>query len=116
MSEQKNKPVLDEQAFDKLLEAAYVIQEHNRGMQEVEASLELHSEQLRQQDEAAQAALPRSTQAPEERARANGDYTLTLAEIVEAQHQIQMRHLEPEKAMALIAERVARITNATVAA
>jgi putative methionine-R-sulfoxide reductase with GAF domain len=116
VSEQKNKPVLDEQTFEKLLEAAYVIQEHNRGLQEMEASLELHCEQLRQQDEAAQAALPGSTQAPEERPRANSDYTLTLAEIVEAQHQIQMRHLEPEKAMALIAERVARITNATGAA
>ncbi|MFZ0815674.1 MAG: GAF domain-containing protein [Candidatus Sulfotelmatobacter sp.] len=116
VSEQKNKPVLDEQTFEKLLEAAYVIQEHNRGMQEMEASLELHCEQLRQQDQAAQAALPRSAQSPEERPRANGDYTLTLAEIVEAQHQIQMRHLEPEKAMALIAERVARITNATGAA
>ncbi len=116
VSKQKNKPVLDEQTFEKLLEAAYVIQEHNRGMQEMEASLELHCEQLRQQDEAAQAALPRNAHAPEERPRANGDYTLTLAEIVEAQHQIQMRHLEPEKAMALIAERVARITNATGAA
>jgi putative methionine-R-sulfoxide reductase with GAF domain len=116
VSEQKNKPVLDEQTFEKLLEAAYVIQEHNRSMQEMEASLELHCEQLRQQDQAAQAALPRSAQSPEERPRANGDYTLTLAEIVEAQHQIQMRHLEPEKAMALIAERVARITNATGAA
>ena len=116
VSEQKNKPVLDEQTFEKLLEAAYVIQEHNRSMQEMEASLELHCEQLRQQDEAAQAALPRSAQAPEERPRVNGDYTLTLAEIVEAQHQIQMRHLEPEKAMALIAERVTRITNATGAA
>jgi len=116
VSEQKNKPALDEQTFGKLLEAAYVIQEHNRGMQEMEASLELHCEQLREQDEAAQAALPKSAQAIEERPRGNGDYTLTLAEIVEAQHQIQMRHLEPEKAMALIAERVARITNATGAA
>lgn len=116
VNEQKNKPVLDEQTFEKLLEAAYVIQEHNRGLQEMEASLELHCEQLRQQDEAAQAALPGSAHVPEERPRANGDYTLTLAEIVEVQHQIQMRHLEPERAMALIAERVARITNATGAA
>jgi putative methionine-R-sulfoxide reductase with GAF domain len=116
VNEQKNKPVLDQQNFEKLLEAAYVIQEHNRGLQEMEASLELHCEQLREQDEAAQAALPRSDHAPEERGRTDSDYTLTLAEIVEAQHQIQMRHLEPEKAMALIAERVARITNASGAA
>jgi putative methionine-R-sulfoxide reductase with GAF domain len=115
VSDQKNKPVLDEQTFEKLLEAAYVIQEHNLGMREMEESLELHSEQLRQQDAAAQAALPRRPE-PDEGLSTNSDYTLTLAEIVEVQHQIQMRHLESGKAMALVAERIARITNASGAA
>jgi putative methionine-R-sulfoxide reductase with GAF domain len=116
VSDQKNKPGLDEQSFEKLLEAAFVIQEHNREMREMEEILELHSEQLRQQEAATQVASPRSTQGPEESPRANSDYTLTLAEIVEAQHQIQMRHLEADKAMALVAEKVARITNASGAA
>ncbi len=115
MTDQKNKPGLDEQTFEKLLEAAYVLQEHNREMRQMEESLELHSEQLRQQEAEAQAALQRKHR-PEEEPSPNTDYTLTLAEIVEAQHQIQIRHLESDKAMAVVAERIARITNASGAA
>jgi putative methionine-R-sulfoxide reductase with GAF domain len=115
VNEDKPKPGLDEQTFGKLLEAAYVLQEHNRQLREMEASLELQSEQLRQKEEAethaallpiAQRTQPEA-QVPEKR---NTDYTLTLAEIVEAQHQIQIRHLESEQAMAVVAERTVRIT------
>ena len=116
MTDKKNKPSLDEQTFDKLLEAAYVLQEHNREMRQMEESLELHSEQLRQQEAEAQAVLKRTLQPPEETSPANTDYTLTLAEIVEAQHQIQIRHLESDKAMAVVVERITRITNASGAA
>ena len=116
MTDEKNKSGLDEQTFEKLLEAAYVLQEHNREMRQMEESLELHSEQLRQQEAETQAAFLRSTQRPEESSRPNPDYTLTLAEIVEAQHQIQIRHLESDNAMAVVAERIARITNASGAA
>lgn len=116
MTDKKNKPGLDEQTFEKLLEAAYVLQEHNREMRQMEESLELHSEQLRQQEAETQAALLRSSQRTQESERPNGDYTLTLAEIVEAQHQIQIRHLESDQAMAVVAERTARITGASGAA
>jgi putative methionine-R-sulfoxide reductase with GAF domain len=115
VSDQKNKPVLDEQTFGKLLESAFVLQEHYRKMQALEASLESQSELLREQELANQALLQASEPEPEsdESARENDDYTLTLAEIVEAQHQIQIRHLELDKALAVVAERVARITNAS---
>jgi putative methionine-R-sulfoxide reductase with GAF domain len=116
VTDQKNKPVLDEQTFEKLLEAAYVIQRHNRKMRELEESLESQSEQLRERESANQAPLQTSKPESEESSRSNSDYTLTLAEIVEAQHQIQMRHLELDKAMAVVAERVARITGASGAA
>jgi putative methionine-R-sulfoxide reductase with GAF domain len=116
VTDAKNKPALDEQTFGKLLEAAYVLQEHNREMREMEESLELHSEQLRQQEAETQAALLRSTRRTEDNSRPNPEYTLTLAEIVEAQHQIQIRHLESDEAMAVVAERIARITNASGAA
>lgn len=116
MTEQKNKPGLDEQAFEKLLEAAYVLQEHNREMRQMEESLELQSERLRQQEAEDHAALEKSTRGVENSSPANSDYTLTLAEIVEAQHQIQIRHLETDQAMAVVAERIARITNASGAA
>src|SRR5260370_33458530 len=59
---------------------------------------------------------PKAKPESAESSRSNGDYTLTLAEIVEAQRQIQARHLEMDKAMALIVEKVARIASATGAA
>jgi putative methionine-R-sulfoxide reductase with GAF domain len=113
VSDQKNKPVLDEQTFGKLLEAAFVLQEHNRKMKVLEESLESQSEQLREQELVKQALFGESNSESDEKTRENIDYTLTLAEIVEAQHQIQIRHLELDKALAVVAERVARITNAS---
>jgi putative methionine-R-sulfoxide reductase with GAF domain len=116
VTEQEKKPVLDEQTFERLLEAAHVLQEHNRGMRELEERVESRSAKLREQESANQAPLDRSKAKSEEASRANSDYTLTLAEIVEAQRQIQTRHLELDKAMAVVAERVARITGASGAA
>jgi len=119
VTDQEKKPVLDEQAFEKLLEAAYVLQEHNGRMQELEEKMESQSAWLREQEAASQAPpppRPASETKPEEGSRTNGDYTLTLAEIVEAQRQIQMRRLELDKAMAVVAERVTRITGASGAA
>lgn len=112
MTDQNNRPGLDEKTFGKLIEAAYVLQEHNREVRKMEESLELHSEQLREQESARHRALPEKNQEAQENLPP-GDYTLTLAEIVEAQHQIQRRHLELDAAMAVVAERVARITNAS---
>src|SRR5258708_3923091 len=115
-TDQNNKPVRDEQTFEKLLEAAYVMQEHNRKMRELEKNLESQSEQLREQELAHQVLLQRTKPKSEDDLRSDVDYTLTLAQIVEAQHQIQIRHLELDKAMEVVAERVARITNASGAA
>jgi putative methionine-R-sulfoxide reductase with GAF domain len=113
VTDQKNKPVLDEQTFERLLEAGYVLQEHNRKLRDLETNLELQSEQLREQELLMQAARQKSQTESEARARTPTDYTLTLAEIVEAQHQIQTRHLDLDKALAVVAERVARITGAS---
>lgn len=113
MTDQKDKPVLDVQALEKLLEAAYVLQEHNREMQQLGESLEVQSEQLRQEELATQAVLQKTQRESGQKRVPHGDYTLTLAEIVEAQAQIQMRHLELDAAMALVAERTAKITNAS---
>jgi putative methionine-R-sulfoxide reductase with GAF domain len=114
VTDQGKKPVLDERTFERLLEAAYVLQEHNRRMRELEEKMGSRSDQLLEQESASQAPAPRaSASEPEEKSRSSHDYTLTLAEIVEAQRQIQMRHLELDKAMALVAERVTRITGAS---
>jgi putative methionine-R-sulfoxide reductase with GAF domain len=115
VTEHKNKPVLDEHSFEKLLEAAHVLQEHTRKRRELEERMESRSERLREQESAEQAPLQRSQPEVEEASRPS-DYTLTLAEIVEAQRQIQARHLALDKAMAVVAEKVARITSASGAA
>jgi putative methionine-R-sulfoxide reductase with GAF domain len=116
VTDQKDKPALNEQTFEKLLKAGYVIQEHSRKMQELEARMESHSQRLREQEAANQPALPKSKTGSEKGSRANTDYTLTLAEIVEVQRQIQARHLDLDKTLIVIAEKVAGIANATGAA
>jgi len=113
VTDQKNKPVLDEQTFEKLLEAAFVLQKHKRKMRDLEEIMESHSERLRENESSNQFPLPRTKSESEETTRFNSDYTLILAEIVEAQRQIQVRHLELDKAMAVVAEKVARITGAS---
>jgi putative methionine-R-sulfoxide reductase with GAF domain/ribosomal protein L40E len=113
VTDQEKKPVLDEQTFERLLEAAYVLQEHNSKMRELEERMESQSARLREQESAIQAPLEEGRAKSEETARSDSDYTLTLAEIVEAQRQIQMHHLELDKAMAVVVERVAKITGAS---
>jgi GAF domain-containing protein len=111
-AEKKEKPAFDEETLAKVLEAAYVLQEHNRELQEME---------LRAQPRVHQAEPPRTAPAVHaSSARTDtahkDDYTAVLAQIVETQHQIQLRHLDLEHAMSLIVERVVEITRAGGAA
>ena len=59
--------MLDVQTLEKLLEAAYVLQEHNRQMQERGESLELQSEQLRQEEFATQSILQDAYRKPSQK-------------------------------------------------
>ena len=119
MPEEKDKPVLDELTLAKVLEAAYVLQEHNRELNQRERALELKREQLEAEQRSAtghsssgQGAAPAQAAEP----ATNTDYTFTLARIVETQHQIQVRQLELENAMALVMERLIEIARAAGAA
>jgi len=114
VSEEKHKPVLDEQTLAKLLEAAYVLQEHNREMRELELHLELKRDQLEAEERSS--TPPASQPEGKESTSSNADYTLTLAQIVQTQHQIQVRQLALENALALVAERVLEISRASGAA
>jgi len=91
------RSLLDEDSFQKLLAAAYVLQEHR--------------EQLR---------ISTASEAPEpdfpELSETETDYTQTLAEIVETQHQIQKKHLDLRQALDVIAERVRKFAHADGAA
>lgn len=106
--ERKNKPVLDEQSFSKLLEAAYVLQEHNREMQAKNSRLSQTSEPKSPTTVGKQPASKEPV--------IETEYGITLAKIVETQHDIQVRQLDLGNALRLVASRVVEITNARGAA
>ena len=108
VSEEKENPVFDEQALDKLLEAAFVLQEHNRGQRELDLRLQLKRDLVEAKDRASTPA-PATPPAPSAASGAQPEYTLTLGKIVETQHHIQVRKLSLNDAMALVAERVVEI-------
>jgi hypothetical protein len=116
VSEEKDKPVLDEQTLANLLEAAYVLQEHNRKVQAMELDLSLKRDQIETEERSVPTSHQGALQTPETESTANADYTFTLAKIVETQHQIQIRHLESGSAMSLVAERLTQIARANGAA
>lgn len=115
MSEEKQKPVFDEQTLAKLLEAAFVLQEHNREVRELELNLDLKREKIEAEEKAKSASTREAAKASDTHA-AQGDYTFTLAQIVATQHQIQIRGLALEKALSLVTERVVEIARSAGAA
>ena len=114
VSEEKNKPVFDEQTLAKLLEAAYVLQEHNRELHGMDLGLELKRDRIQAAERSA--PVPDAPKPHETEPVAHADYTLTLSKIVETQHQIQVRHLDLESAMSLVAERLVQSASAGGAA
>jgi GAF domain-containing protein len=109
VSENKDKPVFDEQTLARVLEAAYLLQEHNRELLELELRAEARAYPAGRGPAAPAIQTPGS--APKE-ITPKDDYTAVLAQIVETQHQIQVRHLDLAHAVSLIAERVLEMTRA----
>jgi putative methionine-R-sulfoxide reductase with GAF domain len=109
VADQKEKPILDEQTLQRLLEAAFVLQEHGDRLEDQKSE----TDPLRVQELIAHSRREKQTR---DDLSSQPDYTLTLAQIVETQRQIQTRHLKFENAMALVAESILKITNASGAA
>lgn len=110
MSEEKNKTIRDEETLARVLEAAYVMQEHNRELRKTERAPALTRHQnAADQRPVSQARTPQAQSTPltfrPDNPRPTST-TLTLAQIVEIQHQVQVRHLELKSVMALVAERL----------
>src|SRR5258708_28421869 len=90
------------------------MQEHTRKTQELQEPPDVQSVP---EPEVPQKSAPQTSKpASGESSPANVVYTATLAEIADTQQQIRVKHLEADKAMALVVERVVRITNASGAA
>lgn len=115
VSDEKKKSGLDEQTFGKLLQAAYLFQEHNRQVRQTEKGLDADREQAVQPQKKTE-ALIKSAHPAEESPRVVPDYALTLAEIVETQRQIQIRHLDADQVMALVCESAVRLAAGSGAA
>src|SRR5215471_12488275 len=114
VSEETEKPVFDEQTLDKLLEAAYVLQEHNRSLRELDRKLQLKRDQVEASErESSQPLEPRTQPQP---LTTPSDYTLTLGKIVETQYHIQVRKLGLDEVTSLVAQRVMEIGGTSGAA
>lgn len=115
MSEKNGNRPYDEQTLAKVLEAAYVLQEHNRAREEKARDAERATALPTAAGKPAipattpQAAVPAKKAA---RPPAPKDYALVLAQIVDTQHSIQLQQLELEPAIAIIAARAAEIARA----
>ncbi len=115
MSEKPDKPIHDEETLAKILEAAYVLQEHNR---------ELLQRQRAQKKEETPAAKKPAAVIPAQASRkpqpqklaAKDDQGFTLAQIVETQQQIRAQDRTLEDALSEIGERVTQISRAVGAA
>lgn len=115
VSEGKDKLVLDEQTLAKLLEAAYVLQEHNRELRNLELGFELKRDRIESEERSFSPSAASGQSAAEDSPddhSPEADYTFTLGQIVETQHRIQVRNLELDQALSLVAERVVEIARA----
>jgi hypothetical protein len=112
-----DKKPFDEQTLSKVLEAAYVLQEHHRE-REQRASMRGESAAggapARPATSAAHpiAAVKAQPQNGSTKASAKEDFTLVLARIVQTQQRIQAENLEFESAMSLIAEQAMQVAQA----
>jgi GAF domain-containing protein len=112
VTDRTTKTTLDAQTFQKVLEAAFVLQEHNRKLQKAQEIFDSRPEHPRQES-VGQTAQPKATPKSDSPGQPNTDYTLTLAEIVEAQHYIRTQRLDVEAALNVVADRLMRITKAS---
>jgi putative methionine-R-sulfoxide reductase with GAF domain len=116
--EEKDKPVFDEQTLAKLLEAAFVMQEHNRGRQRAELNPEVQKEKPGEKKPPASvlqhdsALIPHGAEPSPTEPSPKDDYNSVLTQVIETQRQIQTRHLDLESAMSLVAQRVVEIAKA----
>src|SRR5260370_12534063 len=120
MSDEKNKNGFDEQTLARVLEAAYVLQEHQDELEELKSSLDLKRKPSNTASATASQAPsptapstaspiasppPASSPLSAPEAAAAHDYGAILAQVMETQNQVQARQLWPDAAMSLLAYR-----------
>jgi len=120
VSEDKNNRLFDEQTLAKLLEAAYVLQEHRHALRNVDPLSPPRIDRVSPPAE----GPAHSISVPEEMRTEfnaspepeNGDYSAALVQIVETQHRIEVNRLNAEAALPLISTQLIEICGAAGAA
>jgi len=120
VSEDKNKLVFDENTLAKLLEAAYVLQEHRHVLRNLDPPSPRKIDRIFPPADVPAERIP----VPEEVAielnaspePKNGDYSSALGQIVETQHRIELNQLNGEAALSLVAAQLIEICGAAGAA
>lgn len=105
MSDKESKPIYDEQTLANVLEAAFVMQEHNRELQKTGRSPKLGKNLLG----AERWPGTSSSKPPAAVMTPTADSGFSLAQIVDIQHQVQVRHLGLQNVMTLVVERLTEI-------
>lgn len=113
MSEKPDKPIHDQETLAKILEAAYVLQEHNREV--LEKKVQKEEEPLAAKKPSV-ISSPSTAKPPASKPALKDDHTFSLAQIVETQQQIRTQHLPFEEALSVILERLTKISQASGAA
>jgi putative methionine-R-sulfoxide reductase with GAF domain/predicted RNA-binding Zn-ribbon protein involved in translation (DUF1610 family) len=104
VSEKESKPIFDEQTLAQVLEAAYVMQEHNRELQKTGRSPKLAKNLI-----GAERWSGTTSAQPQPQPRPTADSGFSLAQIVDIQHLVQVRHLGLQNVMELVVERLTQI-------
>ena len=120
VSEDKNNRLFDEQTLAKLLEAAYVLQEHRHALRNLDPLSPPKIDRISPPADAPADGIS----VPEEISSQfnvspepeNGDYSAALGQIVETQHRIELNRLNAEAALPLVATQLIEICGAAGAA
>jgi putative methionine-R-sulfoxide reductase with GAF domain len=120
VSEDKNKLVFDEKTLAKLLEAAFVLQEHRHALRSLDPLSPPKIDRISPPADEPAHSVPVPEKVPAEFNASpepeNGDYSSALGQIVETQHRIERNHLNAEAALSLVAAQLIEICGAAGAA
>jgi hypothetical protein len=120
VSEDKNKRLFDEQTLAKLLEAAYVLQEHRHALRNLDPLSPPKMDRISPPADGPARGIPGPPETPAEFKTApepeTGDYSSALGQIVETQHRIELHRLNAEAALSLVATQLIEICGAAGAA
>ena len=125
MSEENKKPAYDEQTLAKLLEAAYVLQEHSDELRALEAQLGLTRSQASPSGNPPDFEAPpdQNLAPPESHPASNQEFSSpgfdssgTLAHIADLQYQIEVRQLKLPEVLTLTARELVVMCDAAGAA